>query len=160
MSYSFNSSGYTLSNYLSNSSINTIGYIGATEGTFTISGVSLYAFRNVSTLYVTPGVWLVNCQLDGSTGAANYTSAAISTNGLTTWSNGSFAGYTFMSPNLGNTILGINNRFSNSSTPQPIMNISCIHTFSQGTTSSLYLSLATDGINQTYTYYYKCVRIA
>jgi hypothetical protein len=165
MSYSFNSSGYTLSNYLSNSSINTIGYIGATGGSLTAAqlstaGVSLYAFRNVSTLYVTPGVWLVNCSISGTTGASNFFTAAISTNGLTGWSNQGIAGYTFMSLNLGDTILAVNGRFSNSNSPEPNNNMSCIYTFSQGTTSSLYLSFATDASGQSYTYYYKCVRIA
>jgi hypothetical protein len=166
MSYSFNSSGYTLSNYLSNSSINTIGYIGATGGSLTAAqlstapGVSLYAFRNVSTLYVTPGVWLVNCSISGTTGAANFFTTAISTNGLTGWSNQGVAGYTFMSRNLGDTILAVNNRFNNSNTPDPNINMSAIYTFLQGTTSSLYLSFATDASGQSYTYYYKCVRIA
>lgn len=162
MSYSFNSSGYTLSNYLSNSSINTIGYIGATGGSAQLStaGVSLYAFRNVSTLYVTPGVWLVNCSIAGTTGAANYFTTAISTNGLTTWSNQGIAGYSFMTANLGNTILAVNNKFSNSNTPTPTINLSCIRTFSRGTTSLLSLSIATDAAGQSYTYYFKCVRIA
>jgi hypothetical protein len=159
MSYSFNSSGYTLSNYLSNSSINTIGYIGATGGSLTAAqlstaGVSLYAFRNVSTLYVTPGVWLVNCSISGTTGASNFFTTAISTNGLTGWSNQGIAGYSFMSLNLGNTILAVNGKFSNSNTPEPYINMSAIYTFSQGTTSSL------DASGQSYTYYYKCVRIA
>jgi hypothetical protein len=164
MSYSFNSTGYTLSNYLQ-SSINTIGYIGATGGTFTATylstaGVSLYTFRNVSTLYVTPGVWLVNCSIDGSTGDSNFFSSAISTNGLTTWSNQGIAGYTFMTANLGNTILAVSNRFNNSGSLAASMAMSAIRIFSQGTTSLLSLSIATNASGQYFNYYFKCVRIA